>query len=69
MVELLRDRGLDSNYKITFEALSWLQPLRKNSTAPDKAFNRRVVLQFKELHCKNIDFIDMDLIGMSQMLV
>ncbi len=63
------DTGLDSNYKITFEALSWLQPLRKNSTAPDKAFNRRVVLQFKELHCKNIDLIDMDLIDMSQMLV
>jgi outer membrane protein OmpA-like peptidoglycan-associated protein len=48
VVKLLRDRGLDDNYKITFEALSWLQPLRKNSTAIDNAFNRRVVLQFKE---------------------
>ena len=48
VVKLLRDRGLDNNYKITFEALSWLQPLRKNSTATDNAFNRRVVLQFKE---------------------
>ncbi len=47
-VRLLRDRGLDNNYKITFEALSWVQPLRKNNTAMDKAFNRRVVLQFKE---------------------
>lgn len=48
VVRLLRDRGLDNNYKITFEALSWLQPLRKNNTAIDNAFNRRVVLQFKE---------------------
>lgn len=48
VVRLLRDRGLDNNYKITFQALSWLQPLRKNSTATDYAFNRRVVLQFKE---------------------
>jgi outer membrane protein OmpA-like peptidoglycan-associated protein len=48
VVRLLRDRGLDNNYKITFEALSWVQPLRKNNTATDKAFNRRVVLQFKE---------------------
>jgi len=48
VVRLLRDRGLDSNYKITFEALSWLQPLRKNNTAIDNAFNRRVVIQFKE---------------------
>ena len=48
VVRLLRDRGLDNNYKITFEALSWLQPLKKNSTAKDNAFNRRVVLQFKE---------------------
>ena len=48
VVKLLRDRGLDNNYKITFEALSWLQPLRKTSTATDNAFNRRVVLQFKE---------------------
>ncbi len=48
VVRLLRDRGLDNNYKITFEALSWLQPLRKNITAADQAFNRRVVIQFKE---------------------
>jgi outer membrane protein OmpA-like peptidoglycan-associated protein len=48
VVRLLRDRGLDSNYKVIFEALSWLQPLRKNNTATDNAFNRRVVLQFKE---------------------
>ncbi|NMF57792.1 OmpA family protein [Pseudanabaena yagii] len=48
VVRLLRDRGLDNNYKITFEALSWLQPLRKNNTATDNAFNRRVVIQFKE---------------------
>jgi outer membrane protein OmpA-like peptidoglycan-associated protein len=48
VVRLLRDRGLDNNYKITFEALSWVQPLRKNNTATDKAFNRRVVIQFKE---------------------
>ncbi|BBC25892.1 OmpA family protein [Pseudanabaena sp. ABRG5-3] len=48
VVRLLRDRGLDNNYKITFEALSWLQPLRKNNTAIDNAFNRRVVIQFKE---------------------
>jgi outer membrane protein OmpA-like peptidoglycan-associated protein len=48
VVRLLRDRGLDNNYKITFEALSWLQPLKKNNTAKDNAFNRRVVLQFKE---------------------
>jgi outer membrane protein OmpA-like peptidoglycan-associated protein len=48
VVRLLRDRGLDNNYKVTFEALSWLQPLRKNNTATDNAFNRRVVLQFKE---------------------
>jgi outer membrane protein OmpA-like peptidoglycan-associated protein len=49
VVNLLRDRGLDSNYKVTFEALSWLQPLRKDITATDQAFNRRVVIQFKEL--------------------
>lgn len=48
VVRLLRERGLDNNYKITFEALSWLQPLRKNNTAIDNAFNRRVVIQFKE---------------------
>ncbi|MFN5748481.1 MAG: OmpA family protein [Pseudanabaena sp.] len=48
VVRLLRDRGLDNNYKITLEALSWLQPLRKNNTTTDKAFNRRVVIQFKE---------------------
>jgi outer membrane protein OmpA-like peptidoglycan-associated protein len=48
VVRLLRDRGLDNSYKITFEALSWLQPLRKNNTATDNAFNRRVVIQFKE---------------------
>ena len=48
VVRLLRDRGLDNNYKTTFQALSWLQPLRKNNTATDNAFNRRVVLQFKE---------------------
>jgi outer membrane protein OmpA-like peptidoglycan-associated protein len=48
VVNLLRDRGLDSNYKVTFEALSWLQPLRKDITATDQAFNRRVVIQFKE---------------------
>jgi flagellar motor protein MotB len=47
-VRLLRDRGLDNNYKLTFEALSWLQPLRKDFTAADQAFNRRVVIQFKE---------------------
>lgn len=49
VVRLLRDRGLDGNYKVTFEALSWLQPLRKEITAKDNAFNRRVVIQFKEL--------------------
>ncbi|WP_103668359.1 OmpA family protein [Pseudanabaena sp. BC1403] len=48
VVRLLRDRGLDGNYKVTFEALSWLQPLRKEITAKDNAFNRRVVIQFKE---------------------
>ena len=48
VVNLLRDRGLDGNYKVTFEALSWLQPLRKDITATDQAFNRRVVIQFKE---------------------
>ncbi|TYQ32079.1 OmpA family protein [Pseudanabaena sp. UWO310] len=48
VVRILRDRGLDNNYKVTFEALSWLQPLKKNNTARDNAFNRRVVLQFKE---------------------
>ena len=48
VVRLLRDRGLDGNYKVTFEALSWLQPLRKETTAKDNAFNRRVVIQFKE---------------------
>lgn len=48
VVRLLRDHGLDNNYKITFEALSWLQPSRKNNTAIDNAFNRRVVIQFKE---------------------
>jgi outer membrane protein OmpA-like peptidoglycan-associated protein len=48
VVKLLRDRGLDGNYKVTFEALSWLQPLRKESTAKDNAVNRRVVIQFKE---------------------
>jgi outer membrane protein OmpA-like peptidoglycan-associated protein len=49
VVRLLRDRGLDGNYKVTFEALSWMQPLRKEITAKDNAFNRRVVIQFKEL--------------------
>jgi len=49
VVNLLRDRGLDGNYKVTFEALSWLKPLRKDITATDQAFNRRVVIQFKEL--------------------
>lgn len=49
VVRLLRDRGLDGNYKVTFEALSWLQPLHKEITAKDNAFNRRVVIQFKEL--------------------
>ena len=48
VVRLLRDRGLDNNYKITFEALSWLQPIRKKLNATDNAFNRRVVIQFKE---------------------
>ncbi len=48
VVRLLRDHGLDGNYKVTFEALSWLQPLRKEITAKDNAFNRRVVIQFKE---------------------
>ncbi|WP_055076670.1 OmpA family protein [Pseudanabaena sp. 'Roaring Creek'] len=48
VVRILRDRGLDNNYKVTFEALSWLQPLKKNNTARDNALNRRVVLQFKE---------------------
>ncbi|MBD2176557.1 OmpA family protein [Pseudanabaena sp. FACHB-1998] len=48
VVRFLRDRGLDSNYKVVFEALSWLQPLRKNNNVTDNAFNRRVVLQFKE---------------------
>jgi len=48
VVRLLRDRGLDNNYKVTFEALSWIKPLRNNSTANDYAFNRRVVIQFKE---------------------
>ncbi len=48
VVRMLRDRGLDNNYKVTFEALSWLQPSRKNNTATDNAFNRRVVIQFKE---------------------
>ena len=49
VVKLLRDRGLDNNYKVTFEALSWLQPIRKSTTAADNALNRRVVIQFKEL--------------------
>ncbi len=48
VVRLLRDRGLDNNYKVTFEALSWIKPLRNNTTANDYAFNRRVVIQFKE---------------------
>lgn len=48
VVRLLRDRGLDGNYKVTFEALSWLHPLRKELTAKNNAFNRRVVIQFKE---------------------
>ena len=48
VVRLLRDRGLDNNYKVVFEAVSWLQPLRKNSTSTDQAFNRRVAIQFKE---------------------
>ncbi len=47
VVRLLRDRGLNNNYKVTFEALSWLHPLRKNSTVTDNAFNRRVVIQFE----------------------
>ncbi|NUN66084.1 OmpA family protein [Pseudanabaena biceps] len=48
VMSLLRDRGLDSKYKVSFEALSWSQPLRKGSTADVNALNRRVVLQFKE---------------------
>lgn len=48
VMRLLRDRGLDSKYKVTFEALSWLQPLRKGSTADVNALNRRVVLQFRQ---------------------
>jgi outer membrane protein OmpA-like peptidoglycan-associated protein len=48
VVRLLRDRGLNNNYKVTFEALAWVQPLRKNNTATDNAFNRRVILQFRE---------------------
>ena len=47
VVRLLRDRGLDNNYKVTFVALSWLHPLRKDITVTDNAFNRRVVIQFK----------------------
>ena len=52
VVRLLRDRGLDNNYQVTFEALSWIKPLRNNSTANDYAFNRRVVIQFKEQKSK-----------------
>ncbi len=48
VVRQLRDRGIDNSYRITFEALSWLHPLRKNVTATDNAFNRRVVIQFQE---------------------
>jgi outer membrane protein OmpA-like peptidoglycan-associated protein len=48
VVRLLRDRGLDNNYQVTFEALSSLQPLSKQATAADNALNRRVVVQFKE---------------------
>ena len=48
VVRLLRDRGLDNNYQVTFEALSSLQPQSKQSTATDNALNRRVVIQFKE---------------------
>ena len=48
VVRQLRDRGIDNSYKITFEALSWLHPLRKNATTTDNAFNRRVVIQFQE---------------------
>jgi|688.fasta_scaffold46260_4 outer membrane protein OmpA-like peptidoglycan-associated protein len=48
VVKQLRDRGIDNSYKITFEALSWLHPLRKNATTTDNAFNRRVVIQFQE---------------------
>ena len=48
VVRQLRDRGIDNSYKITFEALSWLHPLRKNTTTTDNAFNRRVVIQFQE---------------------
>ncbi len=47
VVRLLRDRGLDNNYKVTFEALSWSHPSPKNSAVNDNAFNRRVVIQFK----------------------
>ena len=45
VVRLLRDRGVDNNYKITFEALSWLQPKESNT---NPSLNRRVVIQFKE---------------------
>lgn len=45
VVRLLRDRGVDNNYKITFEALSWLQPKEANT---NPSLNRRVVIQFKE---------------------
>ena len=48
VVRQLRDRGIDNSYRITFEALSWLHPLRKNATTTDNAFNRRVVIQFQE---------------------
>ncbi|MEI6329984.1 MAG: OmpA family protein [Pseudanabaena sp. ELA645] len=48
VVKQLRDRGIDNNYRITFEALSSSHPLRKNATTTDNAFNRRVVIQFQE---------------------
>ncbi len=49
VVRLLRDRGVDNNYKITFEALSWLQPKEANT---NPSLNRRVVIQFKESNLK-----------------
>jgi len=48
VVRLLRDRGLDNNYQVVFEALSWLQPLRKDTITTDNVSSRRVVVQFKE---------------------
>ncbi|MDX2254895.1 MAG: OmpA family protein [Pseudanabaenaceae cyanobacterium bins.39] len=48
VVRLLRDRGLNDNYKVTFEALSWLQPKQGKANSNSAASNRRVVIQFKE---------------------